>query len=462
MKSAAWALLAVVCSAVLLVLSLPPADIAPLGFLCLAPLFVAMRGKGFAWGFVSGIAVAAVAALLSLSGWFYEKSFVGASPGFVYAGFGFFGFVIGMCAAIVGENKKPHSWLPWVMAAWAVLFETLLLVYLPAHLALTQYRIFPAMKLASFGGIWLVSYTVWVVNFHLAQGYVTRNRRTMALCGAFLGAYFGISAFTGFPAHGENIVGIVQTDTSESERLIEHNRLATQQGAEIVVWPEHAGDAFASFGATSSLRELALESDQAPFVTSFNDDTPIMPYNTAAIFSAEGESERYAKRKLFGDEGTDHLRGTKPVAVTHAGQTYGLNICYDTCFPSIMRETANLPGVSMILVPTLDPVGPYGTVQAYHAAFTTFRAAENGVPIVRADTTAYSMVVDARGVIVAQLGPGKEGIKVAEVTAERRNTVYRMVGDWFLWVCGFLVLAGLIQGRPSPKKPKGSSLRTKK
>jgi apolipoprotein N-acyltransferase len=113
-------------------------------------------------------------------------------------------------------------------------------------------------------------------------------------------------------------------------------------------------------------------------------------------------------------------------------------------------------------VPTLDPVGPYGSVQAFHAAFTTFRAAENGVPIVRADTTAYSMVVDARGVIVAQLGSGTEGVKVVEVTPERRSTVYRQVGDWFLWVCGFLVVAGLIQGRPSPKKPKGSSLRNKK
>jgi apolipoprotein N-acyltransferase len=462
MRKAAGLALAVVVSAVLLVASLPPVDIAPLGFVCLAPLFVAMRGKGFVWGFVAGLTVALVAALVAWSGVFYERSFVGASPGFIFAGFGCFGFAIGLATAIIGEQKKPQPWLPWVLAAWAVLFETLLLVYLPAHLGLTQYRIFPAMKIASLGGIWAVSYMVWVVNFHLAQGYVTRNRRTMALCGSFLGAYFGVSAFTGFPTKGEMVVGIIQTETSESERLESLNQQASRQGAEMVVWPEHAGDAFAAFGVTDPLKELAAQPGQSPFVTSFNDDTPNLPYNTASIFSKEGESERYAKRKLFGDESSDHGRGTEPVAVKLGDVTYGLNICYDTCFPKIMRETANLPDVSMILVPTLDPIGPYGTVQAFHAAFTTFRAAENGIPVVRADTTAYSMVVDARGVIVAEMGSGIEGVKVAELTPERRNTVYRQIGDWFLWICGFLVVAGLIQGRTSTKKPKGSSLKPKK
>jgi apolipoprotein N-acyltransferase len=318
------------------------------------------------------------------------------------------------------------------------------------------------MLIASAGGIWAVSYVVWLLNFMLAQGYVARSKKVMAACGAFLGLYFGLNAFTGFPRPGEMKVGMLQTDTQVLDVLAVYNAEAKEQGAEIVVWPELAGQASAPFGLTDQLLELASRPDQAAFVTSFEDGNEMLPYNAAAIFSSEGESERYRKRKLFGGESNFHQRGSAPASARVGGVTYGINICFDSCFPLIMRDTAMLEDVSMVLLPTLDPIGPYGTVQAFHAAYTPFRAAEMGVPIVRTDTTAYSMVVDARGVIVAQMRSGYEGVTLAEVTPERRDTLYRRLGDWFLVLCGFIVVAGLIKGRTAGPRQEKSSLRAKK
>lgn len=452
--------LAVAASAVLFLLALPPADIAPLGFFCFTPVFVAVRGKGFAWGFLAGLSVLILGALLAWSGWFYRPSLIGESPEWLFTGFALFGLVVGLVCGIVGEIRDPARRLPWILAAWAVLFEAALLLYLPAHIALTQYRMFAAMKVASFGGIWLVSYLVWVVNLFLADGFVRKDRWTMALCGSFLGAWFGFSAFTGHPKEGTLNVGLVQTQTMAPDELESFNKEATARGAQIVVWPELLGTASAPRGDTRILRELAAQEGQVPFVTSFEDDNEPLPYNVASMFSRDGESERYRKRKLFGGERNDHARGSDPVATTVDGVTYGLNICFDSCFPSVMRDTALLEGVSVILLPTFDPIGPYGTIQAFHAAYTPFRAAELGVPIVRSDWTAYSMAVDSRGVIVAEMGSGREGVTVADVTPERRPTIYRRFGDWFLWASGLIAAAGLIKGRMAGRGRRPSSLTT--
>ncbi|HVL38793.1 MAG TPA: hypothetical protein VM328_05325, partial [Fimbriimonadaceae bacterium] len=101
----------------------------------------------------------------------------------------------------------------------------------------------------------------------------------------------------------------------------------------------------------------------------------------------------------------------------------------------------------------LDPVAPYGFVQAVHAAYTPFRAAETGLGIVRAETTAYSMIVDGRGQILAEAGSGTEEILQAELRKPTRRTIYLLLGDWFLYLCGIVVLAGVLTGARGRVEP---------
>ncbi len=101
-----------------------------------------------------------------------------------------------------------------------------------------------------------------------------------------------------------------------------------------------------------------------------------------------------------------------------------LNICFDSCFPWTMRETA-LKGADVIALSTLDPQSPNGFIQSAHAAFTPFRAAEVGIPIVRAEQTAWSMVVDGSGKILGMASVGFEGSLARSVAKSSHPTLYR-------------------------------------
>ena len=131
-----------------------------------------------------------------------------------------------------------------------------------------------------------------------------------------------------------------------------------------------------------------------------------------------------------------HTPGTKAVAVHFGGwgRMLGLNICYDSCFPYVIRETAALPGVKIIALPTIDPDSRHYFIAAMHSAFTPFRCAENGVAMARADGHFGSMIVDERGRIVAELHDEQKSI-LGTVTGERVWTPYQIIGDWFWFLC---------------------------
>ena len=219
MRKVVWKVVAIVASAVMFVLALPPADVYPLGFFCVVPVLFAVQGKGFGWGFFSGIAVLMLAAFLASTGLFYEPSLVGASPEWLFAGFALFGLVVGGVCAIAGETRKAGRWFPFVLAAVAVLLEAVLLVYLPAHLALTQYRCFPAMKVASFAGIWGVSYFAWLMNIWFVVAARSVHRPALLVIGALLGLYVGLSTFAGRIQPGGLQIGVVQTESHNGEEL---------------------------------------------------------------------------------------------------------------------------------------------------------------------------------------------------------------------------------------------------
>lgn len=90
------------------------------------------------------------------------------------------------------------------------------------------------------------------------------------------------------------------------------------------------------------------------------------------------------------------------MAVPLGARKVGLNIWFHSCFPAVLRDTAYLEEVGLLALPTIDPRAPHHFMATMHAAYSPFRAAELGVPVVRADCGAYSSIVDARGRILAE------------------------------------------------------------
>lgn len=432
-------LLGTAASGVLLLMALPPVSIWQFGWVCFVPLFAAVRGRGFLVGFISGLLSCLLTAWLAANGVFYSAKAGEGEAGWIYTGCFLFGFVAAITAGVAGEAKRRGAVAVFGLAALATLLEAFLLVTLPAHIALTQWRVPGAMLLASVTGIWGVSFLLWAANMFLADAIHARNWKVAgAVACAFLA--IGLPGLLPMSAPKPNLeVGLVQTPSNESADLTNLTTRAAQQGAKLVVWPEFAGYVMAPGGDSKEIRDLSAALPGTVIVTSFADNHQPLPRNTAAAFAQGEESERYYKRQLFGAESKMHTPGNRPVAVRVADVGLGLNICFDSCYPFVMRETARAGDVDLLALPTIDPPSPYHWIAGIHAAYTPFRAAELGTPVARADGYAYSMVVDGSGRIV-QMMPPQNGVAVASVAAGSRITVYKALGDWFLFATGAMFL----------------------
>ena len=419
-------------SGLLLVLALPLGEQAWIGWFALVPLVIVTRDQRIILGVVGAILTIGFAALLASTGWLYHHRMVGDMV-VIFGACGKFAFVVGVvlaASADVGAWRRPA----WFFAALATLLEACTLAELPVHLALTQYRNLLLMPLASFGGVWIVSFLLWWFNFHIVR---LPSKQMMGWIVA-VSTFALVTQRVGFSASGsvQNFAAIQVSDPDE-KILLALQTEASKTSPEFVVWPEFAGMSFV--GATDHpLRDVTSHPGIAPLITSFRDDARPLPHNVAALFSSGSESARYAKRKLFGGEKYMHAPGKVAVAVPYRDGTVGLCICFDSCYPEAIRETARLPGVSVIALPTIDPPTANYFMAGMHAAYTPFRCAESGVAMIRSDGNAYSQIVDATGRIVAEKGPG-DGVLRGAVPVGRRWTLYGAIGDWFLVICGVLV-----------------------
>ncbi|HLK16554.1 MAG TPA: nitrilase-related carbon-nitrogen hydrolase [Fimbriimonadaceae bacterium] len=443
-----WLLLAALTSGTMLAASLPLGEQPWLAWFAFVPLIVATRDRRIILGAVAALLTIAVAAFIAAAGIFYRHR-SGGDVVTVFGACGKFAITVGIAIAFssdVGAWRRPA----WFFAAIATLAEAIQLLDLPAHLALSQYRHPLMLQLAAAGGIWLPSFLLWWTNFQLAR---LRSWRLLAACAGLVALSVATSFIrVGAPGLSQTF-GVVQISEPTEKGLEVLQTEASKGHPEFVVWPEFAGIVMAG-AEDGPMKELSRRPGIAPFITSFTDAYRPKPHNVAALFAQGSESARYAKRKLFGGEKSMHTPGSSPAAVPYSGGVVGLCICFDSCFPEAIRETAALPGVNVIALPTIDPPAANYFMAGMHAAYTPFRAAESGVAMVRSDGNAYSQIVDPSGRIVAETKPG-DGVLVASTPIGRRWTLYRMAGDWFLWVCGALVLAGYVAGL-RPKGPVGT------
>ena len=424
-----WVLLAAISSGTLLCLALPLGEQSYLAWFMLTPLLIATKKKGFLVGFLGGLGAVFWCAFIATTGVFYRTKYFEGLPDWIYTVCGIFAVSLSLTFGIYAEQKKSEKPIWWT-AALAVCAEALLLFEIPAHVALTQYRNWAMLFVTSIGGIWLVSFLIWSANLYLANDFRKRWPVSLMLCALGL-----LATLTQPFAKGTNLttfVAAAQISDGLDKELVATHREGNNLHPAFVVWPEFAGMLFVRDGDTTKLKEISQ--DSSPLITSFRDADQPLPHNVASLFSTGRESARYEKRKLFGSESKMHAPGMHPVAVPldgFSGQV-GLNICYDSCFPSILRETANLPEVNIVALPTIDPDSIHYFMAAMHAAYTPFRAAENGVNIVRADGNYGSMIVNQRGAIVAEF-KNDQGILTGKISNQRVWTLAGTLGDWFLY-----------------------------
>jgi apolipoprotein N-acyltransferase len=120
-------------------------------------------------------------------------------------------------------------------------------------------------------------------------------------------------------------------------------------------------------------------------------------------------------------------------------------ICYEAIFPQYLWQVER---PDLLLHLTNDAwfgtrVGPH-----QHLALARLRAAESGLPLLRAANTGISAVIDARGEVIAALPLGEAGRLDATLPPAMPPTLYVRTGDWL--ALGLLVLtlgAAVVTGR---------------
>ncbi|HLZ77023.1 apolipoprotein N-acyltransferase [Phenylobacterium sp.] len=121
-------------------------------------------------------------------------------------------------------------------------------------------------------------------------------------------------------------------------------------------------------------------------------------------------------------------------------------ICYEALFPGVTRAGAARAGLrpAWILNVSNDAWFGEGSGPLQHLNIASYRAIEEGLPIVRATPTGVSAVIDAYGRIVpgARLGLGRLGVIDAPLPPAIEKTVFSRVGDLPFW--GLVLLSGLI------------------
>jgi apolipoprotein N-acyltransferase len=211
------------------------------------------------------------------------------------------------------------------------------------------------------------------------------------------------------------------------ERLLAQTRTAAEQGAELIVWPEGALNVDPQRVLTRLLRDLAVEAD-AYLVIPY----AVADRNEVTILSPDGQFLGvYGKNHpvVFVNE-RSRTRGTYPTYSTDLGEL-GTIICYDLDFTDTARKVAR-NGATLIAVPSGDWPG----IADKHYAHLVFRAAENGVAMIKSDRSYDSAVIDPQGRLVDTVisVAGQQATLVADVPLVEANPPQRHLGDWIGWL----------------------------
>jgi apolipoprotein N-acyltransferase len=236
--------------------------------------------------------------------------------------------------------------------------------------------------------------------------------------------------------------GLPNTDENADARLVrymEQTRHAAQQGAQLVVWNE-AGLRFdPQREHTDELKALAGETGAYLVIGYRIKEQGGRTRNATTVLAPNGE--------FLGVYGKDHpgtfagdindFRGDFPVYHTEFGPLATI-ICYDLDFTDTARIMTR-GGARLVAAPSSD----VSAIATTHYTHLVFRAIENRVSMVKADSRFDSAIIDPWGRVVTSTVDTHgttQATLVADVPLGSGRSPWVTFGDWFGW----LTVAGTV------------------
>ncbi|WP_030743658.1 apolipoprotein N-acyltransferase [Streptomyces sp. NRRL S-31] len=332
-------------------------------------------------------------------------------------------------------------------------------------LGASQWQVDPALRLASVGGVWLLSFLVVAVNVAVAVLFAVRAARLPALASLLATAAAASAAWVWAPrpdVDGRVRIAVVQPGVvagqdSGDRRFDREERLTRRlagRGVDLVVWGE-SSVGFDLDDRPDLARRLAALSratgaDLLVNVDARRADRPGI-YKSSVLVGPHGPTgDRYDKMRLvpFGEyiparslfgwatsvgraAGEDRQRGTgQTVMNVGHGLRVGPLICFETAFPDMSRHLAE-DGADVLLGQSSTSSFQHSWAPEQHASLAALRAAETGRPMVHATLTGVSAVYGPDGRRLGPwLGTGASTARVYDVPLAHGVTPYVRHGDW--------------------------------
>ncbi|MFE0737259.1 apolipoprotein N-acyltransferase [Streptomyces sp. NPDC058855] len=376
-------------------------------------------------------------------------------------------------------------------------------------LGASQWEVPAALRLASVGGVWLVSLLVVAVNTALALLVAVRGARAPGVAGLAACALAASAAAwgTGAPRPDGTVrVALVQPgvfggpDGPERRlaRAGELTRSLAGQGVDLVVWGE-SGVGADPAGRPELAARLGALSRAAGAPLLVNVDARAAGrsgiFKSAVLVDAGGPTgDRYDKTRLvpFGEyvpargllgwvtsvgraAEEDRRRGTGPVVMalpatggSPAGGPalrVGPLVCFESAFPDMSRQLARA-GAGLVVIQSATSTFQESWAPEQHASLGALRAAETGRPVVHATLTGVSAAYGPDGRRIGPaLGTEASAAAVRELPLSAATTPYVRWGAWPVY--GAVAVVGAVCAaagagafrRPGPG-PRGRSART--
>ncbi|MFJ2767305.1 apolipoprotein N-acyltransferase [Streptomyces sp. NPDC087300] len=351
----------------------------------------------------------------------------------------------------------------------------------------SQWQVGPALRVASVGGVWLVSALVVALNTAVALLVVVLatapgGRRAKPDSGARTGTFVaspGAPAVAGIvavaavttaawawaprpePAGGTRVAvvqpGVIDGIAGPEKRLAREEALTRTlvgRDVDLVVWGESSVGFDLADRPDVARRIAALSrevgADILVNVDARRSDRPGI-FKSSVLVGPQGPTgDRYDKMRLvpFGEyvparsllgwatsvgkaAGEDRRRGDRQVVmdVGH-GLRVGPLVCFESAFPDMSRHLTR-DGAQLLLAQSATSSFQHSWAPPQHASLAAIRAAETGRPMVHATLTGVSAVYGPDGSrIGSPLGTSASATAVYEVPLAEGVTAYVRWGDW--------------------------------
>ncbi|WP_231905189.1 apolipoprotein N-acyltransferase [Streptantibioticus cattleyicolor] len=397
-------------------------------------------------------------------------------------------------AALLGLLWVPWGWLVWrllggspgpgavaaalplVPSAWLMAELVRSWQYLGGPwglLGASQWQVAPALRLASVGGVWLLSFLLVAVNTALAALLTLARARTLAVGALALVVAAGAAVWLWVPAAPRGATlrvavvqpGLIDRPADRFDRAVALTRELAGQRLDLVVW----GESSIGFDLAHHPRQgrqlvalsRLLHTDLLVNVDAQGDGERGIA-KTAVLVGPDGPTgPEYAKMRLvpFGEyiplrsalgwatafgkaAGVDGRRGHHQVVMDVGAARVGPLICFESAFPDMSRHLARM-GAQVLVAQSSTSSFQDSWAPAQHASLAALRAAETWRPTVHATLTGISAVFDARGRPVGpRLGTRESAARVYPVPLSAGSSPYVRLGDWVPPAAVALLLAG--------------------